>query len=101
MTSTDVRFTPKSGHRNWPCNSGSLATSPVKWLGKGIKTERNESYRQGLPRIHCPVGTGMAVDGDGRAMTVMDYIAISVLIVGLVYGMAMARSTRLIADRRR
>jgi hypothetical protein len=34
----------------------------------------------------------MAVDGDRRAMTVVDYIAISVLIVGLVYGVAMARS---------
>ena len=27
----------------------------------------------------------MAVDGDSRAMAVVDYVAISVLIVGLVY----------------
>jgi hypothetical protein len=33
----------------------------------------------------------MAVDGDSRAMIIVDYIAISVLIVRLVYGVAMAR----------
>jgi hypothetical protein len=33
----------------------------------------------------------MAVDGDGHAMTVVDYVAISVLIVVLVYAVAVAR----------
>lgn len=32
----------------------------------------------------------MAVDGDSRAMAVVDYVAISVLIVGLVYFVAPA-----------
>ena len=32
----------------------------------------------------------MAVDGDGHAMTVFDYVAISVLIVGLMYAVVLA-----------
>ena len=32
----------------------------------------------------------MAVDGDSHAMVVVDYVAISVLMVGLVYFVALA-----------
>jgi len=35
-------------------------------------------------------GPRLAVDGDGYAMTVVDYIAISFLIVGLMYAVVLA-----------
>jgi hypothetical protein len=34
----------------------------------------------GIAKHHCSVGTSMAVDGHGHAMTIPDYIAVGILI---------------------
>ena len=43
-----------------------------------------------MARITVEWGPRVAVDGDGYAMTVVDYIAIGVLIGGLVYAVTLA-----------
>ena len=57
----------------------SIKASP--FLIAGAKAARNELRLWGLPNITVRVGTRMAVDGHGHAMTIADYSAIGVLIV--------------------